>query len=143
MRIPRTISEESASIAETYPAPALADHRQVGKTSMTEKTIPSHRYGELFSTGSGNFENPLILFIDEFDNLPSDTIDRLVGFFRDIYLDRQNFLIHGLALVGVHAVLGIDRDRSSPFNVQRSLQVPKFTSKEVEDLFGQYRRESG
>ena len=34
------------------------------------------------------------------------------------------YLLHGLALVGVRAVLGIDSDRGSPFNVQRSLHVP-------------------
>ncbi len=98
--------------------------------------------GEYFSKSSGVFEKPLVLFIDEFDKLPAGVIDRLVGLFREMYLDRDNFVVHGLALVGVRGVLGVDSERGSPFNVQRSLHVPNFTMEEVEDLFRQYRKES-
>jgi len=60
-----------------------------------------------------------------------------------MYLKRESYLLHGLALDGVRAVLGVASDRGSPFNVQRSLHVPNFTAQEVEDLFGQYQAESG
>ncbi len=96
-----------------------------------------------FSRDVGLFEKPLILFIDEFDSLPSATIDRLVTLFRDMYLKRESYLLHGLALIGVRAVLGVESLRGSPFNIQRSLQVPKFTLAEVTDLFDQYQVESG
>jgi hypothetical protein len=66
-----------------------------------------------------------------------------VALFRDIYLNRAGYLLHGLALVGVHAVLGVDSPRGSPFNVQRSLHVPNLERAEVKDLFDQYRAESG
>ena len=84
-----------------------------------------------------------VRFIDEFDNLPPRIIDRLVNIFRDMYLDRQSYCIYGLALIGVRAVLGVDSERGSPFNVQRSLHVPNFTLDEVTDLFDQYQQESG
>ncbi len=100
-------------------------------------------FGALFSTRMKLFERPLILFIDEFDKLPPLVIDRCVGMFRDMYLDRRNFCLHGLALIGVRAALGVDSDRGSPFNVQRSLHVPNFTEGETEDLFRQYQAESG
>jgi len=96
-----------------------------------------------FNKTEGLFKKPLILFIDEFDSLPSKMIDRLVTLFRDMYLKRESFNIHGLALIGVRAVLGIDSLRGSPFNIQRSLHVPNFTREEVEDLFNQYQAESG
>ncbi len=89
------------------------------------------------------FELPLLLFIDEFDSLPPRIIDTLVTLFRDMYLKRDSFLLHGLALIGVRAVLGADSERGSPFNVQRSLQVPNFSADEVEELFRQYQDESG
>jgi len=89
------------------------------------------------------FDRPLILFIDEFDSLPSKIIDRLVTLFRDMYLNREGFLLHGLALIGVRAVLGVESDRGSPFNIQRSLHIPNFTREEVQDLFRQYQSESG
>ncbi len=96
-----------------------------------------------FHKTEGIFRKPLILFIDEFDSLPRKMIDRLVTIFRDMYLKRESFNLHGLALIGVRAVLGVDSERGSPFNIQRSLHVPNFTKEEVEDLFGQYRAESG
>ena len=95
----------------------------------------------LFSKKSGLFLRPVILLIDEFDRLPSSVIDILVGLFRDIYLKRDEYVIHGLALIGVRAALGFGSDKGSPFNIQRSLQVPRFEKSEVEDLFFQYQTE--
>ncbi len=96
-----------------------------------------------FSTEKGLFRKPLILFIDEFDSLPRKMIDRLITLFRDMYLKRDSFCIHSLALIGVYAVLGVESERGSPFNIQRSLHVPNFTEQEVKDLFRQYQTESG
>ena len=100
-------------------------------------------WSRLFEKGIGIFKNPLIIFIDEFDSLPPKVIDRLVTLFRDIYLKRESYMLHGLALIGVRAVLGVGSDRGSPFNVQRSLHVPNFSREEVSDLFRQYQDESG
>jgi hypothetical protein len=101
------------------------------------------QFSNLFSARSPLLPNPLLLFIDEFDKLPARVIDRFVSMFRDMYLERQSFVLHGLALIGVRAVLGVDSERGSPFNVQRSLHVPNFTAAEVEELFRQYQKESG
>lgn len=97
----------------------------------------------LFLRGTAPVDRPLILLIDEFDSLPRQVIDRLVTMFRDIYLGRGSSMLHGLALIGVRAVLGMDSPRGSPFNVQRSFHVPPFTSDEVHELFRQYQDESG
>ena len=99
-------------------------------------------FTELFEKGKGVFNKPLILFIDEFDSLLPEIIDALVRCFRKIYLKRDSYLLHGLALIGVSAVLGIDSDRGSPFNIQRSLHVDNFTYEEVLDLYHQYIEES-
>ncbi len=95
-----------------------------------------------FHKTEGIFNQPVILFIDEFDSLPPKVIDRLVTLFRDMYLKRENYLLHGLALIGVRAVLGVESLRGSPFNIQRSLHVPNFTKEEVIDLYQQYQTES-
>ena len=107
--------------------------------------IPStwEDFQSLFHRDSGIFKSPLILFIDEFDSLPSKVIDQLVTLFRDIYLNRESYLLHGLALIGVRAVLGVESERGSPFNIQRSLHVENFTRDEVWDLYNQYIEESG
>jgi len=73
--------------------------------------------------------------IDEFDSLPDSVIDILVAIFRDMYINRSNYLLHGLALIGVRSVIGKNSDRVSPFNIQRSMHIPNFTKDEVKDLF--------
>ncbi|NJL25421.1 MAG: hypothetical protein HC902_09760 [Calothrix sp. SM1_5_4] len=100
-------------------------------------------FTSLFHEKKSPFAKPVILMIDEFDSLPGTVIDRLVSLFRDIYLKRKNYLLHGLALVGVRAVLGSESERGSPFNIQRSLHVPNLTPDEVREMFGQYQQESG
>ncbi|MFW6372593.1 MAG: AAA-like domain-containing protein [Thermodesulfobacteriota bacterium] len=108
-----------------------------------EKPEDWETLGSLFSKSAGLFRNPLILFIDEFDKLPAPVIDNLASIFRDIYLDRDHFRLHSLALIGVRAVLGVESERGSPFNIQRSLHVPNFKPDEVTELFRQYQEESG
>ncbi|MBM4320545.1 MAG: hypothetical protein FJ125_11440, partial [Deltaproteobacteria bacterium] len=97
----------------------------------------------LFHQESSPFDQPLILLIDEFDSLTRTATDKIVALFRQMYLAREEHVLHGLALIGVRAVLGVDSPRGSPFNVQRSLHVPNFNREEVEELFGQYQQESG
>jgi hypothetical protein len=96
---------------------------------------------------------PLILILDEFDALSEEAINRLVSIFRHIYNTRRgqwdkitaekDYLLHGLALIGVRAVLGVENLKGSPFNVQRSVRIPNLTHEEVIDLFNQYQHESG
>lgn len=102
------------------------------------------------------FENstlrkPLILIMDEFDALHPDAISGMAGVFRNIYNLRRDsplpsaekpYLLHGLALIGVRAVLGVENVTGSPFNVQRSVHIPNLTYAEVDSMFHWYERES-
>jgi hypothetical protein len=96
-----------------------------------------------FELNNNLFDKPLILIIDEFDKLPRTIIDQVVSMFRDMYLSREEYCLHGLALVGVRAVLGVDSKKGSPFNVQRSLHIPNLTFDEVKQMFDDYQTESG
>ena len=100
-------------------------------------------FQNLFHKDVKIFSKPVILFIDEFDSLPPKVIDLLVRIFRDMYLKKEKYLLHGLALIGVRAVLGVESERGSPFNIQRSMKVNNFTFEEVKDLYNQYITESG
>lgn len=107
--------------------------------------------GDLFT--SDYFSKPVILIIDEFDALGEDFVLSCVTEFRSIYMSRQNEpekstdqksnLLHGLALIGVRSVLGVDNRSGSPFNTQRSLHVPNLTYDEVKQMFRWYEKESG
>ncbi len=95
---------------------------------------------------------PLILIIDEFDALDEEFINAFANEFRKIYTERSNeitrkrpdkqYLLHGLALIGIRSVLGIENVSGSPFNVEQSLNIPNLTLQEVEELFQWYQQES-
>jgi hypothetical protein len=99
------------------------------------------------------FQEPVILIIDEFDALKEEFINDFAGVFRDIFITRTNesdreskdktYLLHGLALVGVRSVLGIENETGSPFNVQRNLHIPNLLADEVKEMFQWYEKESG
>lgn len=107
--------------------------------------------GKLFT--ASYFERPVILILDEFDALEPAFINALANEFRSIYTERLNeldrnsaeksYLLHGLALVGVRSVLGVENVSGSPFNVQRSLRIPNLTIEEVNKMFQWYMQESG
>ena len=98
------------------------------------------------------FQKPVILIIDEFDSLEEDFINEFANIFREIFSSRSNepdkkskdktHLIHGLALVGVRSVLGIENVTGSLFNVQRSLHIPNLTHEEIHLMFKWYEEES-
>lgn len=98
---------------------------------------------QIFSKEGGLWDRPLLLLIDEVDTLKPHLLDLLVTVFRNLYLSRENHWLHGLALIGVRAVLGLESRRGSPFNVQRALHVPNLTQAEVEEMYQQYQAESG
>jgi len=99
------------------------------------------------------FDKPVILIIDEFDSLIESYINKFANQFRTIYIDRgfeykadstaKRTLLHSLALIGVRSVLGIENESGSPFNIQRSLNIPNLTSDEVNAMFHSYIEESG
>ncbi|OAD23214.1 hypothetical protein THIOM_000958 [Candidatus Thiomargarita nelsonii] len=108
-------------------------------------------FGLLFKRQT--LSKPLILILDEFDGLSEPVLAGLVGFFRNIYNSRQNqadkstaekdYLLHGMALIGVRTVLDVENAKGSPFNVQRSMHIPNLTHDEVVYLFNCYQQESG
>ena len=117
---------------------------------LLERVLPTHHkvsdwedFCEIFSRGRGLWDRPLLLLIDEFDTIPSSLITLIVAQFRELYLNRDTNWLHGLALIGVRAVLGVDSHSGSPFNIQKSLHVPNLTREEVIDLYQQYQDESG
>ncbi|MGE5341275.1 MAG: AAA-like domain-containing protein [Candidatus Omnitrophota bacterium] len=100
-----------------------------------------------------SLNKPLILIMDEFDALPETGISTVVSAFRNIYIHRldetdkpteqKTYLLHGVALIGVRNVLGIENQKGSPFNVQRSLHIPNLTFDEVNGMFQWYEKDSG
>ncbi len=113
-----------------------------------------HKINEIASLFTKQyFQKPVILIIDEFDALGEDFINGFADIFRDMFITRNSQstkksaektnLLHGLALIGVRSVLGIENVQGSPFNTQRNLQIPNLTLEEVRGIFQWYEQESG
>jgi hypothetical protein len=137
-------------MAETITAEQNRAELPIPLRDVLELSLPGHpkvatwqEFANLFARQGGLWDRPLLLLIDEVDSAPPVLLDWIVGRFREMYLYRQTNWLHGLALIGVRAVLGIESKQGSPFNVQRSLHVPNFTLDEVKALFQQYQDESG
>ncbi len=122
--------------------------RKLNKKTGSADTLT--KFQDLFS--KENLKKPLILILDEFDALEEDAISAVVSAFRNIYNIRQSqadkktkekdYLLHSVALIGVRSVLGIENQKGSPFNVQRSLHIPNLTFDEVETMFRWHEKES-
>jgi len=110
-----------------------------------------YKFQEIFNREV--IKKPLILILDEFDAIAEEGINAVVSAFRNIYIhrrdetdkttDQKTYLLHGVALIGVRSVLGIENQSGSPFNVQRSVHVSNLTYDEVEGMFQWYEKESG
>ena len=113
------------------------------------RSADEFRHGLQAEPGS----KPLVLVLDEFDALPAEAIEGIVGVFRHIHGHRRlqagrpggemDYRLHGVALIGVRGSLGVDSATGSPFNVQQSVHVPNLTADEVRGMFAWYERESG
>jgi predicted AAA+ superfamily ATPase len=109
------------------------------------------KFQEIFKKGV--LEKPLMLILDKFDALSKEGINNIVSVFRNIYIKRtdevdkpkeqKSYLLHGVALIGVRSVLGIENKTDSPFNIQRSMNIPNLTFDEVKSMFQWYEKESG
>ncbi len=126
-----------------------AINKQLGKKPVKVKTLED--FTEFFSDEF--LIKPLILILDEFDALPNEVIHKVISVFRKIYISRneqsdkktgeKDYLLHGLALIGVRRVLGVENKSGSPFNIQRSVKIPNLTKTEVWNMFQRYAKESG
>jgi len=84
----------------------------------------------------------LVLILDEFEDVPDNVLSELMHTFRAMYHQSVRSL-HSLILVGVSTVAELVVSSASPFNIAEELQLPYFTSEEVQDIIRQYVAESG
>ena len=87
--------------------------------------------------------SPLVLIIDEFEDIPDEVLSELMHTFRQMYHDKENYGLHSLILVGVSTVAELVVSSASPFNIADELEIPYFSCEEVRELIQQYTTESG
>ena len=87
----------------------------------------------------------VVVFIDEFDNIPQIAVADFLYALRRIYISRTvPRSPHSLGIVGVKSIEQLNADRSaSPFNIHDDFALSNFTLAQVQELFGQYTDEVG
>ncbi|MFN8487905.1 MAG: AAA-like domain-containing protein [Caldilineaceae bacterium] len=98
---------------------------------------------ELWLAEVSNQSQPLVLVIDEFEDIPPEVMSELLHVFRAMYQKREHHKLHALALVGVSTLADLVVSSASPFNVVDELRIDYFSFAEVEELINQYVTESG
>jgi len=126
---------------------------QIGRELDRALPVPETQEQFVASFSQETLPKPLILILDEFDALQQAPLYGVVAAFRDMYnirhqeADRtsaeKTYLLHGVALIGVRSVLGLESASGSPFNIQRSIHIPNLTEDEVRTMFAWYEEESG
>ena len=87
----------------------------------------------------------VVVFIDEFDNIPQTAAADFLYALRRIYISRTlPRCPHSLGIVGVKSIEQLNADRSaSPFNIHDDFALPNFTLAQVQALLEQYTDETG
>lgn len=86
---------------------------------------------------------PIVLIVDEFENIPDSVVSQVMHTFRKMYHQKDDYALHSLILVGVSTDAELIFSSASLFNIADDLHLPYFNFEEVNDLIGQYTRESG
>ena len=87
----------------------------------------------------------VVVFIDEFDNIPQTAAADFLYALRRIYISRTiPRSPHSLGIVGVKSIEQLNADRSaSPFNIHDDFALRNFTLAQVQELLDQYTAEVG
>ena len=122
------------------PSEALRDFLQ--NITLTNNVSMLRAFGTL---GKILEDQRVVVFIDEFDNIPQTAAADFLYALRRIYISRTiPRSPHSLGIVGIKSIKQLNTDRSaSPFNIHDDFALLNFTLAQVQTLLGQYTDETG
>ncbi|MGE5343812.1 MAG: AAA-like domain-containing protein [Candidatus Omnitrophota bacterium] len=87
----------------------------------------------------------IVIFIDEFDGIPLDELGNFLTSLRELYQKykrvRQKAL-YSVGLIGIRNITKLIVGGVSPFNIADHVDFPRFSLKNVHDLYAQYTQET-
>ncbi len=86
-----------------------------------------------------------ILFIDEFDGIPSEELEPFLTAIRELYQKYKKSskkALHSVGLVGIRNITKLIVGGVSPFNIADQVKLPRFSLANVRDLYAQYTAET-
>ncbi len=87
----------------------------------------------------------IVVFIDEFDGIPSSDLANFLYALRDLYLEYKGVkqkALYSVGLVGIRNITKLVLGGVSPFNIADHVEMPPFSLKNVRDLYAQYTAET-
>ncbi|MDM8532814.1 AAA-like domain-containing protein [Anaerolineales bacterium HSG25] len=119
-------------------------HRGLAKQNVTVDCVITDSLDlEEFFADQSSSSKPIVLIIDEFEGIPDVVLNEVMHTFRQIYHQKEDYLLHSLILVGVSTIADLILSSASPFNIADEQEIKYFTFDEVDDLINQYVIESG
>lgn len=122
------------------------------KIETVEQLLKNHRitnhisFRQLFEKLNRIIQlKKLIIFIDEFDGIPSGELENFLTSLRKLYIkykDIKQKALYSMGLVGIRNITKLIVGGVSPFNIADQVDLPPFSLKNVMDIFAQYTNET-
>jgi hypothetical protein len=87
----------------------------------------------------------IVVFIDEFDGIPTDELEDFLTALRTLYIKYKNIeqkALYSIGLIGIRNITKLIVGGVSPFNIADQVDLPSFSLKNVRDLYTQYTAET-
>ncbi len=87
----------------------------------------------------------IVIFIDEFDGIPLDELENFLDTIRVLYLEYKKVkqkALYSIGLVGIRNITKLIVGGVSPFNIADQVNLPRFSLKNISDLYAQYTAET-
>ncbi|MEA1900484.1 MAG: AAA-like domain-containing protein [Thermodesulfobacteriota bacterium] len=117
------------------------------RTYLDTHNISDHTcFRELFEELNSMIKlKKIVIFIDEFDGIPTDELENFLTTLRELYQrykKRTDKALYSVGLVGIRNITKLIVGGVSPFNIADQVKLPPFTLKNVRDLYAQYTKET-
>jgi len=87
----------------------------------------------------------IVIFIDEFDGIPLSQLENFLHAVRGLYQDYKDIkqkALYSVGLIGIRNITKLVVGGVSPFNIADQVVLPRFSLKNVRDLYAQYSAET-
>jgi hypothetical protein len=122
------------------------------KTDTVSRFLDSHHltdhisFSKLFEELNRIIQfKKIVVFIDEFDGIPLSELENFLSTLRDLYQKYKSIqqkALYSIGLIGIRNITKLVVGGVSPFNIADHVELPRFSLKNVRDLYAQYTAET-
>jgi hypothetical protein len=122
------------------------------KTEAVERFLNGHRltshisFRQLFEKLNRIIQfKKIVIFIDEFDGIPFKELENFLTSLRKLYIKTKDIdqkALYSVGLIGIRNITKLVVGGVSPFNIADQVDLPRFSLKNISDLYAQYTEET-